>query len=167
MLNQHKRPISIKNIDINKIVVSDKVSFGKKVFKYFIGYKDTEKIRPLCTFFPKMSAYRRELDEYISLLIKDDELLEKYNEIWEKLKNSIKKEFDSKSVYNEKYLKAKIKSYKGKINTNFHNIKIPKEGSQFICLVVILIDPVFRTGKNYYPQVFLEERKYIVKERHV
>ena len=32
-----KGPISIKNIDINKIVVSSKVSFGKKGFKYFSG----------------------------------------------------------------------------------------------------------------------------------
>ena len=113
-----------------------------------------------------MSAYRRDFDEtkYMSFLIKDDELLEKYNEIWEKVKNSIKEEFDSKPVYNEKYLKAKIKSYNGKINTNFHNNKIPREGSQFICLSVILIDSVFRTGKNYYPQVFLEECKYVVKE---
>ena len=38
--HQHKRPISIKCIDINKIVVSNKVSFGKKGFKYFIGYKN-------------------------------------------------------------------------------------------------------------------------------
>ena len=39
---QHKEPISIKNLDINKIVVSNKVSFGKKGFKYFIGYKDSK-----------------------------------------------------------------------------------------------------------------------------
>ena len=63
--------------------------------------------------------------------MKDDELSEKYNEIWEKDKNIIKKEFDSEPVYNEKYLKAKIKSNNGKINTNFRNNKIPKEGSQF------------------------------------
>ena len=56
-------------------------------------------------------------------MIKDDELLKKYNEIWEKVKNSIKKEFDSESVYNEKYIKAKINSFKGKINTNFYNNK--------------------------------------------
>ena len=84
-------------------------------------------------------------------MIKDDELLEKYNEIWEKVKNNIKKEFDSEPVCNKKYLKAKVKSYNGKINTNFHNNKLPKEGSQFICLSVILIDSVFRTGKIYYP----------------
>ena len=68
----------------------------------------------------------------MSLFIKDDELLEKHNEIWEKVKNIIKKEFDTELVYNEKYLKTKIKSYNGKINTSFHNNKIPNEGPQFI-----------------------------------
>ena len=47
-----------------------------------------------------------------------------------KLKNSITKEFDSEPVCIEKYLKAKVKSHNGKINTNFHNNKMPKEGSQ-------------------------------------
>ena len=45
----------------------------------------------------------------MSFLIKDDELLEKYNEIWEKVKDSLKGEFDSKPVLNKKYLNAKIK----------------------------------------------------------
>ena len=60
---RHKSPISIKNIDIKKIVVSNKVSFGKKGFKYFICYKDANKIRPLCIFLTKLSAYRRDFDE--------------------------------------------------------------------------------------------------------
>ena len=60
---------------------------------------------------------------------------------------------------NEKYLKAKVKSYNGKINKNFHNNKIPKEGSQFICLSVVLIDFVFRTVKSCYRQVFLQKCK--------
>ena len=51
-----------------------------------------------------------------------------------KLKITLKKEFDCEPVYNEKYLKTKIKSYNGKINTNFYKNKIPKEGSQRICL---------------------------------
>ena len=82
---QYQRPISIKNIDIDKIVVSNKVSFGKKSFKYFIGYKDAKKIRPWCIFHPKVSAYRIEETKYISFgktkyitfLIKDNELSEK------------------------------------------------------------------------------------------
>ena len=116
-----------------------------------------------------MSAYRKEFDEtkYMSFLTKDDELLEKYNEIWEKVSKSIKKEFDSDPVYEEKYLKTKIKSYKGKINANFHNNKISKEDSQFFCLSVILINYVFRTDNNYYPEVFLEECKFIIKEKKI
>ena len=70
----------------------------------------------------------------MSFLIKDEQLLEKYNEIWQKVKNSIKKEFYSEPVYDQKYLKAKIKSYNGKINIDFYNNEIPEKGFQFICL---------------------------------
>ena len=42
---------------------------------------------------------------------------------------------------------------------------MPREDSQYICLSVILIDSVFRTGKNYYLQVFLEECNYVAKEK--
>ena len=130
------------NIDINKIVVSNKISFGKNDFEYFIGYRDAKKIRHLCIFLQKMSAYKRDFDKTkcMSFLIKDEKLLEKYNDIWEKVRNVINKEFDSKPVYNEKYLKTKVKS----CNANFHNSNIPKEGSQCICLSVILIDLFYK-----------------------
>ena len=68
-------------------------------------------------------------------------------------------------VHNEKHLKAKIKSYEGKININFNNDTMPKESSPCICLSIVLIDSVFKMGKKYYPPVFLEECKYIVKEK--
>ena len=60
--------------------------------------------------------------------------------------------------------RAKIKSYKGKINTNFHKNKIPKGGSQYICLSVILLGSIFKAGKSCYPQVFLQECKCVTKE---
>ena len=64
----------ISKLNINKILVSNEVSFGKKGFKYFIGYKDAKKIRPVCIFLIKVSAYRRYFDEtkYVSFFIKDD-----------------------------------------------------------------------------------------------
>ena len=34
---QYKRPILTTNIDTNKVVVSNKISFCKNNFKYFIG----------------------------------------------------------------------------------------------------------------------------------
>ena len=39
----------------------------------------------------------------MSFLIKDDKLLEKYNNVWDKVRNSIKKEFDSEPVFNQKF----------------------------------------------------------------
>ena len=143
----------MRNININKMVVSNK--------------KDVKKIRLLCIFLPKMSAYRKVLDEtkYMSFIIKNDESLKRDHKIWQKVKNIIDKAFDGDSVYNEKYLKAKIKSYNGKTNTNFYNNKIPKEVSQYMCVSVLLIKFGFRAGSNSYPYFLLEECKYIVKEK--
>ena len=124
--------------------------------KYFIGYKYGKKVRSLRILLPKMNAYRRVFDEtkYMSFLIRDVELFEKYNEIWEKVSNSSKKGFYSEPVYNEKYLKTKIKSYEWKINPHFRNDKIPEEGSQCVCLSVILTDSVYRTDNNSSSSVF-------------
>ena len=72
------------------------------------------KYKSLPIFLSKMSAHRRDFNEtkYMSFLIKDDELLEKYNEIWEKVSKCTKKEFDSENVCDEKYLKTRITAYK-------------------------------------------------------
>ena len=73
--------------------------------------------------------------------MRDDELLEKDNEILEKVRNSIIKKNLIVNLYAmKKYLKTKIKPQNGKIKTIFHNNKVLKEGSQCICLSVILID---------------------------
>ena len=53
-------------------------------------------------------------------LIEDDDLLEKYDTIWDKVRADIKKEFDSNPVYNKKILKTKIKSH-GDAVTDFYN----------------------------------------------
>ena len=66
-----------------------------------------------------------------------------------KVSKIIQKEFDSNPVCNVKYIKkTKIKCYNGKINTTFHNNKIPKEGSEYICLSVILLDLVYKKDKK-------------------
>ena len=56
------------------------------------------KIRPLCIFLLKTSAYKRGFNKTkcMSLLMKDKKLLKKYIEIWKKVSNIFKKEFDSK-----------------------------------------------------------------------
>ena len=56
-------------------------------------------------------------------LIKDDDLLGKYNTIWEKVSADIKKQFDSEPVYNKIYLKSKVK-FNGNECSNFYDKKI-------------------------------------------
>ena len=55
-------------------------------------------------------------------LIKDDNLLKKCNSIWDEVSADIEKEFDSEPVYNEKYLKIKIKSHGDEV-TDFYDKK--------------------------------------------
>ena len=88
-------------------------------------------------------------------MIKDHELLEKYNKIQDKVCNIIKKEFDNEPIYNDKYPKIKLKFSKEKIKASFD--KKPKEVSHCICLSVTLISSVFKMDKNL--QVFLEQYK--------
>ena len=75
----NKRHILMDDINVNKIIVPNKVAFGKKDFRYFISYKNGRKVRLLCIILPKMSAWRRDFHErkYVSLLIEDDGLLKK------------------------------------------------------------------------------------------
>ena len=102
--HQYKRPISIDNIEVDKIVVCKKVSFVNNRFRYSL---DTKILKPLLIFLPKMSAYRRDFDKTkcMNFLIKDDKLLKKYNGIWEKVIKIICKVVDSNPVYNEKMYK--------------------------------------------------------------
>ena len=48
--------------------------------------------------------------------------------------------------------------------TNFHDKNIPKADSNHICLAVISLDFALKKDENYYPQIFLKERKYIEKK---
>ena len=61
--HQNKSPTRINDIGINKLVVSNKLPFGKQDFKYFISYKDSEKNRPLCIFLPQRIIYEKLFDE--------------------------------------------------------------------------------------------------------
>ena len=51
--HQYKSSISIDNKDVHKIVVSNKISFDKNDFKYFIGYKDAKKLNLYAYSFQK------------------------------------------------------------------------------------------------------------------
>ena len=71
--------------------------------------------------------------------------------------------FESKPVYgdDDKYIKTKIKIYAKNTITNFHDKKTPKGTVPCKCISILMIDSVIKANKKYYPQILLEECKYI------
>ena len=86
-------------------------------------------------YLPQMSRYIKYF-EYgtpnMSFLIKDEEVGEKYEQIWDVVKNKVKIKFHSEPVYEHKYLKTKVKENDGTIGTNFLGNDIPKENIHYI-----------------------------------
>ena len=102
-------------------------------------------------------------DKNMSFVIKDDDVLDKYNEIFDKIKEKLNIKFDSMSIYDEKYIKAKVKEFNGVIKTNFLGDEMSKENVHYTCVACITIDSVTRMEKKNYPQVHLEECKCKIK----
>ena len=119
----------------------------KKNCKYFIGYLyNGHKVKPLHIIIPKTSPYVKSYDrqtKWMYFLIKDDDLLEKYKTIWDKVSADIKKESDSDPVYNNEFLKTKIKSLGDEV-TDFYDIKIPKVDSDHTFLAVISLNSALK-----------------------
>ena len=79
--HKNKKPININEVDIKRIASSDKRSYGKDSFKYFIGYRHEGNAfpSPLCIKLPQMNAYTKYFDKnnkYINLLVTDKKILE-------------------------------------------------------------------------------------------
>ena len=168
---KNKRLININEVDIKEIVLSPKVSYSKDSFTYFNEYRHKDKafLSPMCAKLPQINRYAKYFDKnnkYINLLVNDKKILKKYSEIWNKIKSFIRKEFNSEPVYNDKYIKTKIKIYNNRVYTNFQHNKIPKDKEYFACLSVILSDSIFvNSDKDYYPQILVEECKYAIKNK--
>ena len=97
-------------------------------------------------------------------LIKDDEMWEKYEQIWDVIKNKLGIKFHSKPIYEQKYLKAKVREFDGVIKTNFLGNEVPKENMHYTCIACITIDSVMKIDKKTHLQVYLEECKYRLKK---
>ena len=65
----------------------------------------------------------------MSLMIKEMQLLKSYNKIWKKIGKLMKIDFNTKTTYgdDDKYIKARIKTYKDSIITNFYDKKGSKK----------------------------------------
>ena len=85
----------------------------------------------------------------MSLLADDDvdDVILKYNKIWEKIKKLLGVEFDIQSVYDGKYIKTRVKTFKDKVITKFTDSEIPKENTHYSCIAAIRVDSVIKLEK--------------------
>ena len=84
----------------------------------------------------------------MSFVIKDDDVLDKCSEIWDKLKTYLNIKYHSMPVYDEKYIKAKEREFNGVIKINFLSDEIPKEDMHYSCKACITIDSVMKMEKR-------------------
>ena len=105
---KNKKVFQIDEIDVNKILVSKKESYGtKNALKYFIGYNDDDDvIRPLCVRLSQMTGYARKFDKNVTMSFRanNKQVLKNYNKIWEKVEKVMKENFESKPVYGDGYI---------------------------------------------------------------
>ena len=165
--HKSKQPIDLDLKKVDQIAVSDKFRHNDDSFKYFTGCREGEIIKAICIILPQLTGYIKYFEnggKNMSFVIKDDDVLYKYNEICDKIREALSFKFHSMPVYDEKYIKAKVRELNGVIKTNFSDHKIPKENMNYTYIACITIDSVMRMDKMNYPQVYLKECKYRMKK---
>ena len=107
-----KQAISLDSVDLNKIVVSKKWKINDTTYKYICRYLNNDTIQPLCIVLPQMDGYIKYFDDggkNMTFVTDDEKIYEKYNEIWEVIRNLLKVDFTVGPVRDDIYLVAKLK----------------------------------------------------------
>ena len=117
-LYSSKRAIFLDSVDLSKIVVSNKWKINDTTYKYFCGYLNNDVIQPLCIILPQMSGYIKYFDDggkNMSFVTDDKEVYEKYNEIWNIVKNLLKLKFAVSPIRDEVFPQAYLEQCKYKL----------------------------------------------------
>ena len=100
-----------------------------------------------------MNGYIKYFDnggKNMSFLIKNSEVRQKYENIWDVIKNKLGIKFHSQPIYENKYLKAKVRECNGNIKTNFLGNNVPEEITYYTCIPCITLDSVLKMNKKNY-----------------
>ena len=150
-----KQAISLDSVDLNNIC----------------GYLNNDTIQQLRVILPQMDGYIKYFDDggkNMSFVTNDEKMYEKYNEIWEVIRNLLKIDFTVDPIRDDIYLVAKLKIFDRINRTIFNNNNyIPLERNHCICIQVIDIDSVLKIDKRAYLQAYLEQCKYKLKKRKI
>ena len=132
--HKSKQPIELVSVNVDQIVISDRFKHSDDGFQYFIGYQEDEIVKQLCLILLQMSGYIKYFEndgKNMSFFVKDDNVLDKYNKIWNVIKNKLNTKFHSMPVYDETYIKVKLREIDIKIRTDFLGNEVPKENMHY------------------------------------
>ena len=83
-----------------------------------------------------------------------------YKNIWDDVESQLFEKLATEPIKGEgKYVHGKLKTWKERIKTNFHSQDVPHD-MYWNVTAVLKIDSVYKQGKNYHPQVYVEGCKY-------
>ena len=109
-----KKAIPLNLVDLNNIVILYRIKQNNDTCKYYIGYKKDGVIKPLCVVLPQMSGYIKHFEncgKNMPFKIESEDMYLKYNEMWNKIKGLLKIKLHSQPIYDEKYIKTKVKTF--------------------------------------------------------
>ena len=158
--------IDIFTININKLVVSDKVPCNNgKDSRYIAGYLADGSPIPLFIRTPKnifshaVSQYDKN-SAYTMLfnVSEEKEWMSQYKKIWNEVESQLFEKLATEPIKG-KYIYGKLKTWKECIKTNFHGQHVPYD-MHCNATAVLKIDSVYKEGKNYHRQLYVEECKY-------
>ena len=158
-------------IDVNKLVISDKVSCNnEKDCRYIVGYQADGVLMPLFIKTPKnifsygVSQYDKNSAYIMSFNVsKEKGWVSQHKNIWNESESQLFEKLATEPIKG-KNIHDKLKTWKKDIKTNFHDQIVPYD---MYCnaTAVLKIDYVYKQGKNYHPQTYVEVCEYTDVEK--
>ena len=99
--------------------------------------------------------------------IDDEKLLEKYKAIWTEIEDLKNIKLNTLPVYDERYIKTKIRTFSDKIYTNFRGLNMSEDDIECESFTLISIDSLLIYENKYYLQVYLNNCAYEIVDKQM
>ena len=119
---------------------------------------------------PKMSGYvktfkvkegdRDKNNKLMPFRLDDEKLLENYKAVWTKVEDLKKIQLNALPVYDDRYIKTKIRTYSDESYTNIHGLNVSEDDIECESCTEISIDSLLVYEKKYYLQIYLDNCAY-------
>ena len=138
-----------------------------KNYRYIAGYQVDKALIPLFIKTPKnifgygVSQNDKHSVSSMSFNVSEEkQWVSQYKKIWNEVGSQLFENMVTEPIKREgRYVNGKLKTWKERIKTNFHGQDVPYN-MHCNATVVLKIDSVYKQGKNYHPQVYVEECNY-------